>query len=92
MTATETDLRRSMRYVLHLGLVELRELGQTRSSHDRIAHLADLLEFLPQFLGDETIPDPEVLREQFEKYRGRYPDSPYRYSEYLDGKEPPAHF
>ncbi len=90
MPGTTTDLRRVLRFLLHLGLVELRELGYGGGAHAQIADLADALEFLPEFLSENRDPDLEVIREQFQGYAARYPESRYDYLGYLDGKSLPA--
>lgn len=85
MTPAATDLRRCLRFLLHWGLVEIRNLAYG-GSPAQIADLADILEFLPEFLGDDREPDFDLIREQFAGYAGRYPDSTYDYLAYLDGK------
>lgn len=86
---TATSLKACVRFLIHFGLVEIRMLGQERGSHEQIAHLADVLEFLPRKLADDREPDFDVIREQFEQYARRYPDSMgQRYLNYLDGKYP----
>lgn len=86
MTPTATDPRCRLRFLLHWGLVEIRNLGYAGGSHRQIADLADILEFLPECLGDGREPDLGVIREQFAGYAARYPDSTYDYLGYLDGK------
>ena len=85
-TETATDLRRRIRFLIHWGLVEIRELGYAGASHAQIADLADILEFLPEFLEGGPEPDVEVIREQFQGYARRYPESSYDYLSFLDGK------
>lgn len=86
---TTTNLKACVRFLLHLGLVEIRMLGHDRGSHEQIADLADVLEFLPRKLADDREPDFEMVRDQFERYAKRYPDSlGQRYLDYLDGKYP----
>ena len=83
---TVTDLRRCIRFLIHWGLVEIRNLASASAPHAQIADLADILEFLPEFLEGGREPDIEVIREQFERYARRYPESNYDYLSYLDGK------
>lgn len=90
MPETTTDLRRVLRFLIHWGLVEIRELGYCGGSHAQIADLADVLEFLPEFLAGDREPDLEVIREQFQGYAARHPDSQYDYLGYLDYKPIPA--
>ncbi|MBX9628858.1 MAG: hypothetical protein K2X82_34010 [Gemmataceae bacterium] len=86
MSPTTADLRRCLRFLLHWGLVEIRNLGYAGGSHAQIADLADILEFLPEYLDGEREPDFDLIREQFAGYARRYPDSTYEYLAYLDGK------
>lgn len=89
-TGTATDLRRCIRFLIHWGLVEIRNLGYAGAPHAQIADLADILEFLPEFLEGGREPNLEVIREQFEGYARRHPESNYNYLAYLDGKPPHA--
>jgi hypothetical protein len=92
MTTTETDLQHRIRFLVHWGLVEIRNLAYSGGHDDQIAHLADVLEFLPRFLGEDKQPNFEVVREQFENYVKRFPDTGYDYLGYLDGKLIPEPF
>lgn len=94
MTSTAPDLRVVLRYLIHAGLVEIRSLGYLRGSHDQIAHLADVLEFLPGRLEGGREPDFAVVLEQFEAYAARYPESDgRRYVEFLTGERTvPDHY
>lgn len=83
MTATANEIRRRLRFVIHWGLVEIRNLAYDGAPHEQIAFLADILEFLPAFLAEDREPDLEVIREQFEGYHKRYPNSTYDYLGYL---------
>lgn len=85
MHATTTDLRRRLRFLIHRGIVEIRNLGYAGGHDAQIADLADILEFLPEFLGEDREPNFAVIREQFEGYAARYPESNYNYLAYLDG-------
>ena len=89
MTATlsSTDLRTKLPYLIHLGCVEIRHLAFNRGSYDQIAKLADVLEFLPQYIESDREPEIDVIREQFEQYATEFPISTYseRYLEFLDG-------
>ena len=92
MTTTETDLQHRIRFLVHWGLVEIRNLAYDGGHEEQIALLADVLEFLPGYLGDEKQPNFEVVREQFENYSKKFPASSYDYLGYLDGKPIPEHF
>ena len=92
MTTTETDLQHRIRFLLHWGLVEIRNLAYGGGHDEQIAYLADVLELLPGFLNDEKQPKFDVIREQFANYAKRFPESRYEYLAYLDGKAIPDHF
>jgi hypothetical protein len=85
MPSVVNDLKHRLRYVIHLGLVEIRNLAYCGGQDAHIAKLADVLEFLPRYLEDDREPDMLVIREQFEQYRAENPLSRYDYLGYLDG-------
>jgi hypothetical protein len=87
MHVLTTDLRSRLRYVLHMGLVDIRNVAPCAGYGEQIAHLADVLEFLPKFLDDETDLEPhfEMIVEQFVAYKRRFPDSRHDYVGILEG-------
>lgn len=86
MPTVTPDLRHKLRYLIHLGLTEIRSLANEGGQDARIAKLADVLEFLPRYLEDDREPDPITVREQFEQYQTEYPDATFDYLTLLDGK------
>ncbi len=94
MTTTTADLRLTLRYLIHEGLTEIRALATLHETYEQIAHLADVLEFLPRHLGDDREPNYDVILEQFEGYAQRYPESSgQRYVEFLSGgRTVPDHY
>lgn len=86
MSSVAIDLKHRLRYVIHLGLVEIRNMAYLGGQDAQIAKLADVLEFLPRYLDDDREPDMLVIREQFEQYQAENPKSIYDYLGYLDGR------
>ena len=86
MRTATPDLRPKLRYLIHLGLTEIRGLAHEGGHDARIAKLADVLEFLPRYLEDDREPDLLTVREQFEQYQTEYPATTFDYLAFLDGK------
>jgi hypothetical protein len=84
MNITENDLQKRVLYILHLGLVEIRNLALT-AGQQQIADLADAMEILPGLLDKGGSEDLElirhVLKDYQEKYRSNY-DFPRRLEEF----------
>jgi hypothetical protein len=84
MNVTDTDLHKRLLYILHLGLVEIRDLALA-CGHERIADLADAMEILPGLVdkggSDELDLIRNVLKGYQEKYQSNY-DFPRRFEEY----------
>jgi hypothetical protein len=84
MNVTENDLHKRLLYVLHLGLVEIRNLALA-ASQQRIADLADAMEILPGLLDKGGSEDLDlirhVLKDYQEKYQSNY-DFPRRFEEF----------
>ena len=76
MTATEqSQLARRLRYIIHCGLVEIRNLASVDGTSQRIHDLADALEILPRYLEEATDEDVEIIRSVLVDYQARYPNS-----------------
>lgn len=86
MPTVTPDLRHKLRYLIHLGLTEIRSLAYEGGHDARIAKLADVLEFLPRYLEDDREPDLLTVREQFEQYQVEHPAATFNYLAFLDGK------
>ena len=82
MTATASDLRKRLSYILHLGFVEARNLALA-SGNAQIAELADALEILPRFAENCTEDDLEMIRFVLKGYQDKY-HSAYNYPARLD--------
>jgi hypothetical protein len=88
------DVKPLIRYLLHIGLVEIRYLAFEPGHESQINKLADVLEFLPRFLADDREPHLDVIRDEFESYAKQFPHSLYasRYLEYVNGREVPTDY
>jgi len=82
-----TDVRDRLRYVIHLGLVDIRNLAFAGGHDQQIADLADILEILPAAMGNDSEPDLTVIHEEFERYELEYPEHRYKFLDILDGKQ-----
>ncbi len=84
MNVTESDLHKRLLYILHLGLVEVRNLALA-GGQEQIADLADAMEILPGLVdkggSDELDLIRNVLKDFQEKYQSNY-DFPRRFEEY----------
>jgi hypothetical protein len=84
MNLTENDLHKRLLYILHLGLVEIRNLALA-AGQEQIADLADAMEILPGLLdkggNDELDLIRNVLKDYQEKYHSNY-DFPRRFEEF----------
>jgi hypothetical protein len=47
VTTTDTDLQSRIRFHVHWGFVEIRNLAYSGGHDEQVAHLAAVLEFLP---------------------------------------------
>ena len=88
MPTVSVELKPAIRYLIHLGLVEIRNLAFHGGHDTRIAKLADVLEFLPRLLAEDQEPDFAMVREQFEQYQTENSTPLYDYLAYLDGRLP----
>ena len=82
---------RRIAYILHLGLVEIRNLASPQNC-EQVSDLADALELLPRFLEHAAEEDVQLIRHVLSNYRQKYPQSSFDYLAYLDGDEPPETF
>ncbi len=81
-----TDVRDRLRYIIHLGLVDIRNLALAGGHDGQIADLADILEILPGAIGGDRDPDLTVIHEEFERYDRDYPGHRYDFLKILDGE------
>lgn len=71
MTADERSRR--LLYLLHMGLVEIRNLARAPGNGMQISKMADALEIVPEMIvrsRDEQIP---ILRDELRKYQSAFP-------------------
>lgn len=98
MNAVAVDVREKLAFILHWGCVEIRNLSFPSREGDaanleaeRFKHindLADLLEWLPQFMmRDLNDNDIKLVRVTIRDYCRRHPNSTYRYLEQFDADE-----
>jgi hypothetical protein len=71
MEMTQQEIRRRIAYVLHLGLVEARNLA-LGAGVQQIADLTDALEILPKMMDDPTTEDLEMIRFVLQDYEAKY--------------------
>jgi hypothetical protein len=92
MTVTQQSLHKRLRYILHRGFTEVRNLAFA-GRHEQISELADALEILPRYLGECSDEDLDMIRFVLRNYDLKFAQSSYRYLEILDGPEdPPDHY
>ena len=96
MVAQEIALRHKLPYLVHAGLVEIRNLAYESAHGPQIAKLADVLEFLPRYLEDDRDPDEatELIREQFQQYATEFPGTWFgeRALAIIDGMDTPSNY
>lgn len=91
MATTQSDLRRRLGYILHLGFAEIRNLAGA-SGHERQIHdLADALEILPRFLDEASEEDMELIRFVLRDYQNRH-GAKFDYLAYLEQRDPPDRY
>lgn len=84
MTGTEqAELVRRLRYILHSGFIEVRNLALVEGTGQQIHDLADAMEILPNYMEDPTDDDMEMIRFILQDYRNKYPNS-REYVKFLD--------
>ena len=89
MPIATIPLTRRIAYLLHCGCVVIRNLALGGASHQQIADLADALELLPRYLGDDVSDENWVMvRFVIENYNSHYPDSGWRLVRCLDNDPP----
>jgi hypothetical protein len=78
------SLRSRIAYLIHRGCTEIRTLASHSGDYQEIANLADILEWVPRFLGDEPSDAAwEAICEQFVNHAKKYPKSGERLVRYL---------
>jgi len=90
MNVTENDLHKRLLYVLHLGLVEIRNLALA-ASQQQIADLADAMEILPGLLDRGGSEGLDLIRHVLKDYQEKYPSN-YDFPRRFEETEVPEHF
>jgi hypothetical protein len=92
MTDTEQSLlARRLRYIMHCGFVEIRNLAGVEGTSQQIHDLADAMEILPRYLEEATNEDVEIVRFVLRDYQTRYPQS-REFLKYLDWHDVPDRY
>jgi hypothetical protein len=92
MTVSEhQDLTRRLRYIIHCGFVEIRNLAGVPGAQQQIHDLADAMEILPRYFDEVSNDDLEMIRFALCDYRGRYPHS-RDFVRYLDENDVPDRY
>jgi hypothetical protein len=91
MNQIPDDLAKRLLYILHRGLIEIRNLALAQGQ-EQIADLADALEILPGFFERWQDSHLEMIRFVLRTYQGKYPGGAYDYLANLDRYPPPDHF
>lgn len=76
-------IKQRLLYILHIGLVEIRNLAPQTEKQKQVCALADILELIPGVIAFNKEEYLAIIREEFEKYAAKY-NSPYEYHLYLD--------
>ena len=90
MNATQEELSKRLLYILHLGLVEIRNLA-LGAGQEQIAELADALELLPRFVNRFDEDNIEMTRFVLKTYQDKY-HSAFDYPARFDRYDAPERF
>ncbi len=91
MTDLQTDVKRRLLYMLHLGFVETRSLALAQR-HQQLFDLADAMELLPGAIDAPTAEQLELIRSSLRGYKGKHPEAAFEYLKYLDWEDIPERF
>jgi hypothetical protein len=83
----EATLHRKLLYILHRGLVELRNLALARESAQRLVDLSDTLEVLPSLMDQWEDGHLDLIRRLLADYQAKYSGSTFDYLSILDTEE-----
>jgi len=90
MSATEEELSKRLLYILHLGLVEVRNLA-LGAGNEQISDSADALEILPGFVNRWNEDNIEMTRFVLKTYQDKY-QSAFDYPARFDRYDAPERF
>ncbi len=85
------ELKRRLRYIIHCGFIEVRNLAGVPGASEQIHDLADAMEILPRYLEGPTDEDLEMIRFVLTDYHTRHPHS-RDYMKYLECYEVPERY
>jgi hypothetical protein len=91
MENTSAPASARLLFILHRGLVEIRNLALA-AGHEQIADLADALEILPRMVEHWDQEKADLAHFVLRNYEGKYPVRSYDYEAYLDRFEPPDRY
>jgi hypothetical protein len=91
MNQLSAPLTRRLLFILHRGLVEMRNLALAQGNK-QIAELADALEILPSLIDHWQDEHLQLIHFVLEKYQKEFPESTYDYLGYLEKYETPDRF
>ena len=85
------ETSRRLLYILHAGLVEIRNLAMAQGGQAQIAVLSDVLEIIPAALLEPSAEALAVIRAELQRYGAQFPTGT-RFSRILDGEGVPPPF
>jgi hypothetical protein len=91
MNQLSAPLARRLQFILHRGLVEIRNLALGQGNK-QIADLADALEILPSLMDRWEDQHLELIRSILETYQSEFPGGGYDYLGYLEKYDTPERF
>jgi hypothetical protein len=89
--SVQGELARRLRYIMHCGFVEIRNLAGVAGAAPQIHDLADAMEILPRYLDGTDEDSLEMIRFVLQDYKTRYPHS-RDYLKYLDSEDVPNRY
>jgi hypothetical protein len=88
MKTIEETMRRRILFILHRGLVDIRNLAGTAGCAQQIHDLADALEIIPKCIDRCTDEDIELVRFVVDDFQKKYPHGRFDYLSYLESDDP----
>jgi hypothetical protein len=85
------ELGKRLLYVLHYGLVEIRNQALC-AKNQQIADLADALEILPGIIDHWEDDRLDLVHFVLRTYQEKYPEGPFDYLAHVEQYAPPARF
>jgi len=90
MTEPNTEIKKRLLFILHLGWVEARELARLKKA-EQLYDLADALHPIPGYMSRWRPEYIEAIRFNLKTYCEKYPNAAkrFQYMEFLDKWQPP---